>query len=217
MMKFAVIGHPLTQSLSSVMHNAMLKDLGIDGTYELLDTEQEDLVTRVKQLKSQGYTGFNVTIPLKVPITLFLDEFDNLANLAGCANTVKINEDKSLSGYNTDIYGFKTAIPSEIQSSLEGNKVSILGTGGASGAILNVKISQINHGDLCPGFLTGHQCLFQQNFAVAVFASGGDSHYFCHCKNIPSVNLVAFGNQSVKTRRFCVIIKTEKINSLLLF
>lgn len=134
MMKFAVIGHPLTQSLSSVMHNAMLKDLGIEGTYELLDTEQEDLVTRVKQLKSQGYTGFNVTIPLKVPITLFLDEFDNLADLAGCANTVKINEDKSLSGYNTDIYGFKTAIPSEIQSYLKGQKVSILGTGGASRA-----------------------------------------------------------------------------------
>ena len=91
MMKFAVIGHPLTQSLSAVMHNAMLKELNIDGVYELLDTEQEDLVTRVKQLKSQGYTGFNVTIPLKVPITLFLDEFDHLADLAGCANTVKIN------------------------------------------------------------------------------------------------------------------------------
>lgn len=134
MMKFAVIGHPLTQSLSAVMHNAMLKELGIDGTYELLDTEQEDLVTRVKQLKSQGYTGFNVTIPLKVPITLFLDEFDNLADLAGCANTVKINPDMSLSGYNTDIYGFKTAIPSGIQANLKGQKVSILGTGGASRA-----------------------------------------------------------------------------------
>lgn len=73
MVKFAVIGHPLTQSLSAVMHNAMLEHLCIDGSYELLDTEQEDLVTRVKQLKSQGYMGFNVTIPLKVPITLFLD------------------------------------------------------------------------------------------------------------------------------------------------
>ena len=52
MLKFAVIGHPLTQSLSAVMHNAMLKDLGIDGVYELLDTEPEDLVTRVKELNS---------------------------------------------------------------------------------------------------------------------------------------------------------------------
>ena len=134
MLKFAVIGHPLTQSLSAVMHNAMLKDAGIEGSYELLDTDQEELVSRVNQLKSQGYTGFNVTIPLKVPITLFLDEFDHLADLAGCANTVRINENLTLSGYNTDIYGFKTAIPTDVQKNLQRNKVSILGTGGASRA-----------------------------------------------------------------------------------
>ena len=126
MVKFAVIGHPLTQSLSAVMHNAMLEHLGIDGSYELLDTEQEDLVTRVKQLKSQGYMGFNVTIPLKVPITLFLDGCDRLADIAGCANTVKIMDDKTLYGYNTDIYGFQKAIPLEIQDKLKNNTVSIL-------------------------------------------------------------------------------------------
>lgn len=134
MVKFAVIGHPLTQSLSAVMHNAMLEHLGIDGSYELLDTEQEDLVTRVKQLKSQGYMGFNVTIPLKVPITLFLDGCDRLADIAGCANTVKIMDDKTLYGYNTDIYGFQKAIPLEIQDKLKNNTVSILGTGGAARA-----------------------------------------------------------------------------------
>lgn len=134
MVKFAVIGYPLTQSLSAVMHNAMLEYLGIDGSYELLDTEQEDLVTRVKQLKSQGYMGFNVTIPLKVPITLFLDGCDRLADIAGCANTVKIMDDKTLYGYNTDIYGFQKAIPVEIQDKLKNNTVSILGTGGAARA-----------------------------------------------------------------------------------
>lgn len=145
--KFAVIGHPLTQSLSAVMHNAMLKDLGIDGTYELLDTESEDLVSRVKQLKSQGYTGFNVTIPLKVPITLFLDEFDKLADIAGCANTVKVMPDKTLYGYNTDIYGFQTAIPEKIQKEIKGKKVSILGTGGASRAAA-IALCQIGVGEI---------------------------------------------------------------------
>ncbi len=134
MIKFAVIGHPLSQSLSAVMHNAMFKELGLDGTYETLDTESEDLISRVKQLKSQDYSGFNVTIPHKVPITLFLDEFDRSADIAGCANTVKIMPDKSLVGYNTDIYGFKTAIPASTQQKLKGNTVSILGTGGAARA-----------------------------------------------------------------------------------
>lgn len=134
MYKFAVIGHPLTQSLSAVMHNAMIKELGIEGSYELLDTESEDLVNRVKFLKSRDYTGFNVTIPHKVPITLFLDEFDKLADLAGCANTVKILPDKSMCGYNTDIYGFQKAIPQDIQSNIKGEQVTILGTGGAARA-----------------------------------------------------------------------------------
>lgn len=78
--------------------------------------------------------GFNVTIPLKVPITLFLDGCDRLADIAGCANTVKIMDDKTLYGYNTDIYGFQKAIPVEIQDKLKNNTVSILGTGGAARA-----------------------------------------------------------------------------------
>lgn len=134
MYKFAVIGHPLSQSLSGVMHNAMLKDLNLDGQYETLDTESEDLVSRVKQLKSQDYTGFNVTIPHKVTITLFLDDYDKFADIAGCANTVKIMPDKTLYGYNTDIYGFKTAIPEDVKDIITGEKVSVLGTGGASRA-----------------------------------------------------------------------------------
>ena len=148
MIKLAVIGHPLTQSLSAVMHNAMLKELGIEGTYELLDTESEDLVSRVKMLKSQDYSGFNVTIPHKVPITLFLDEFDHSADVAGCANTIKILPDKSLCGYNTDIYGFKTAIPVDIQNNLKGKTVSILGAGGAARAaaiaFCEIGVSTIN-------------------------------------------------------------------------
>lgn len=134
MSKFAVIGYPLAQSLSSIMHNAMFEHLGMDSEYLTLETEQEDLVTRIKQLKSQGYGGFNVTIPLKVPVTLFLDECDASADIAGCANTVKIMPDKSLFGYNTDIYGFQAAIPVEVKSVIKNDKVAILGTGGAARA-----------------------------------------------------------------------------------
>ena len=147
-MKFALIGHPLTQSLSAVMHNAMLENLSIEGSYDLLDTDSEDLVTRIKQLKSQGYSGFNITIPLKVPVTLFLDECDKLADIAGCANTVKIMPDKTLYGYNTDIYGFQAAIPDKMQEELKGQTASILGTGGAARAaaiaLCNIGVKQIN-------------------------------------------------------------------------
>ena len=65
-------------------------------------------------------------------MSLFLDDIDDYANIAGCVNTVKIEDDKSFTGYNTDIYGFKTAIPAEFN--LRGKTASILGTGGAARA-----------------------------------------------------------------------------------
>ena len=132
MYKLGIIGYPLGHSISAAIHNAAMKSIDVEGIYDVLETPPEDLIARLKFLKTQNYTGFNVTIPLKVPVSLFLDEIDDYANIAGCVNTVKINADKTLFGYNTDIYGFKMAIPLEIN--LKGKNASILGTGGASRA-----------------------------------------------------------------------------------
>lgn len=132
MRKFGLIGYPLGHSLSGFIHNAGFKSLGIDATYEILETPPEDLVTRVKWLKNNDYAGFNVTIPLKLPIALFVEEVDKTADIASAVNTVTVNPDKTLKGYNTDVLGFKKAIPSEVD--LKGKKVAVLGTGGASRA-----------------------------------------------------------------------------------
>ena len=132
MLKLGIIGYPLGHSISAVIQKEGLKSIGLEGSYEVLETPPEDLVSRIKYLKTNGYSGFNVTIPLKVPMSLFLDDIDDYANIAGCVNTVKIMDDKSFYGYNTDIYGFKSAIPQEID--LKGKNASILGTGGAARA-----------------------------------------------------------------------------------
>lgn len=132
MYKLGIIGYPLTHSISAAIHKAGFESLGLEGSYDVMETSPEDLISRIKYIKTNGYNGFNVTIPLKVPMSLFLDEIDDYANIAGCVNTVKVLEDKSFMGYNTDIYGFKTAIPTDID--LTGKTASILGTGGASRA-----------------------------------------------------------------------------------
>lgn len=132
MYKLGIIGYPLAHSISAVIQKAGFESLGIEGSYDVLETPPEDLITRIKFLKTNGYQGFNVTIPLKVPMSLFLDDIDDYANIAGCVNTVKVLEDRSFVGYNTDIYGFKNAISSDIN--LNGKRASILGTGGASRA-----------------------------------------------------------------------------------
>lgn len=132
MFKLGIIGYPLGHSISAAIHDAAMKSIDIEGVYDVLETPPEDLISRIKFLKTQNYTGFNVTIPLKVPVSLFLDEIDDYANIAGCVNTVKINADKTLFGYNTDIYGFKMAIP--LEYNLKNKNASILGTGGAARA-----------------------------------------------------------------------------------
>ena len=135
MYKFGLIGYPLSHSMSKVIQEAAFKSIGEEGSYDILETEQEDLIDRIKYLRAYGYQGFNVTIPLKVPITLFLSGVDNIANVAGSANTIKIMPDSSLQGYNTDVYGFVEAIPKEIQDEIKGKNIAILGNGGAARAV----------------------------------------------------------------------------------
>ena len=130
--KFGLIGYPLGHSLSKVIHEAGFKSLGINATYDILETPPDNLVDRIKWLKGNGYKGFNVTIPLKLPISLFVNEVDNYADLARAVNTVYVEADKSLKAYNTDVIGFRRAIPKDID--LRGKKVAILGTGGAAHA-----------------------------------------------------------------------------------
>lgn len=135
MIKLGIIGYPLGHSLSAVMHEAALKEMGIEGEYHVLETPQEDLIDTIKRLRVNGYTGFNVTIPHKVVITPFLSEVDDYANIVGAVNTVLIREDKQLYGYNTDLYGFVSAIPEEKRNELKGKKAAILGSGGAARAV----------------------------------------------------------------------------------
>lgn len=131
--KFALIGYPLGHSLSRYIHEAGFKSLDIQASYEIIETPPDELVDTVKYLKTHGYSGFNVTIPLKLPITMFMDEIDQSANIVNAINTVTINSETGvLKGYNTDAIGFGTAIAQDIQ--LYNKTAGILGTGGAARA-----------------------------------------------------------------------------------
>lgn len=132
--KYCLIGYPLGHSLSSYIHNAGFKSLGLDYQYEILETSPENLVDRIKYLKYNNFAGFNVTIPLKLPVTLFLNEIDASADIVGAVNTVVIRPDKTLKGYNTDVIGFRNAIPQDY--TLAGKVAGILGTGGAARAAI---------------------------------------------------------------------------------
>jgi len=132
MRKFAILGYPIGHTISPQIHKAGFESLSVDATYEILETAPENLIERIKFLKTNGYSGVNITIPLKVKIAMFVDSVDKNADLAGAINTIKIDTDQSMSGFNTDITGFKSAL---LSYDLTGKEVSILGTGGASRAV----------------------------------------------------------------------------------
>ena len=131
MFKFGLIGYPLGHSVSKEIHEAGFRSLGVDASYELIETTEENFIETVKSIKNSGFSGFNVTIPYKVKIAMFTEEFDKNADIAGAVNTVKINTDGSFSGFNTDIAGFLNALPKDKAYP----NVTIIGTGGAARAV----------------------------------------------------------------------------------
>ena len=132
--KYCLIGYPLGHSLSTYIHDAGFASLGLNATYDILETPPDSLVDRIKFLKSNNYAGFNVTIPLKLPVTLFLNDIDISADIVGAVNTVVINPDRTMKGYNTDVIGFRNAIPKDFV--LAGKVAGVLGTGGAARAAI---------------------------------------------------------------------------------
>lgn len=133
--KFALIGYPLDHSMSEYIHLAGFKSMGVNATYEIIPTPPDELSNTIKYLRTNGYSGFNVTIPLKLPVTLFLDEIDPSASIVNAINTVIIDpQTNALRGYNTDAKGFISAIPNDF--SLYGKTIAILGTGGAARAAI---------------------------------------------------------------------------------
>lgn len=135
MIKLGLIGHPLKHSLSPAMHKAALADKGLKGDYVLLGTPPEKLATMVEFMKKTGFKGFNVTIPHKVEVMNYLDSVDKLAVKIGAVNTVVVEENKRMIGYNTDVFGFMEAIPSSARLNFKSQKAAVIGAGGAARAV----------------------------------------------------------------------------------
>lgn len=128
-----LIGDPVTHSMSPAMHNAAFKALGLDYLYLPFRVKEEDLAQAIAGMRAFNMRGLNVTIPHKVAVLPFLDEVDKQAERIGAVNTI-INEEGVLRGYNTDAAGFLQAL---LARGIEpdGQKMVILGAGGASRAI----------------------------------------------------------------------------------
>ncbi len=134
MRSFYLIGNPLSHSFSAAYFLDKFKKENIKDAcyhnYPIIDIGS----IRAWALSDPNLVGFNVTIPYKQTIIPFLDYLSPEAHKIGAVNTV-ICHARKLMGYNTDVIGFKSALP--IMPNIK-KKALILGTGGASKAIAYV-------------------------------------------------------------------------------
>ena len=127
-----VIGNPVHHSLSPAIHNAAFRKMGLNYVY--LAFPVEAIGDAIKGLRALGNSrGFSVTIPHKVAALPFLDEVDQTARHIGAINTIVVENGK-LIGYNTDASGALRALR-EGGAGLSGQRVLILGSGGAARAV----------------------------------------------------------------------------------
>ncbi len=124
---FALVGHPITHSISPFIHNRLFDLSKISANYTLLDLTAYKLANFMDTLNKLD--GYNVTIPYKEDIIRFLDKLCDKAKMYECVNTVK-NCVPGSTGYNTDAYGFLCALKFE-KLNLNGD-VTVLGCGGVA-------------------------------------------------------------------------------------
>lgn len=142
-----VCGWPIHHSLSPVLHNFWLKELGLAGAYVHFAVRPDEAVRAFKSLKRTSISGVNVTLPLKGLAYEAADEHTPDAIKLGVANCL-FKKDGKLIAHNTDLEGFAAPLIKAMGArALSQSPALIIGTGGAAraviGALLALNIPEI--------------------------------------------------------------------------
>jgi shikimate dehydrogenase len=132
-----VMGWPVSHSRSPLIHNYWLQKYGLTGSYVQLPVAPGTLGTAIPGLKALGFKGCNLTIPHKVEAMAFMDEVDPMARRMGAMNTIVVQADGSLKGYNNDGYGYiQSLLDAQPNWRADAGPVTVLGAGGAARAVV---------------------------------------------------------------------------------
>jgi len=135
MNKYAVIGNPIHHSLSPTIHAQFSKQTGLSMSYEKILAPLDGFTAAVNNFVSSGALGFNITIPFKVEAYDLVDDCTLNAKTSGAVNTIKV-ENGTLYGENTDGIGLVNDLCNNLQQTIKGKDILILGAGGATQGIL---------------------------------------------------------------------------------
>ena len=142
--KLALLGTPIEHSLSPDIHRIFAEGCGLDIEYIKIDTDKPRLKDTVERLKSEDFSGFNCTMPLKEEIMKYIDWKSGQSEFLGVANTVKINKINNaqnknnkfmLNGYTTDGDGMAAGIRYN-GIDVTGKNILVFGAGGTTKSVV---------------------------------------------------------------------------------
>ena len=128
-----LFGYPVEHSLSPAMQNAAFASTGLPYRYVLLPATPGEFEAGVGRCVSEGFAGWNVTVPHKERMVSLLDEASDEVLAIGACNTVRV-ENGQLLGFNTDPAGFMRGL-ADAGGVERGTRVVLLGAGGAARSV----------------------------------------------------------------------------------
>lgn len=134
--RYAVVGNPVSHSLSPQIHQAFAQQMDISLSYEAIELAEDGFATGVRDLQQQGFQGLNVTVPFKLEAWQLCDKRSPRAEDSGAVNTLIFLPDGNIAGDNTDGVGLTRDLVNNHRALIKRRKVLILGAGGAVRGVL---------------------------------------------------------------------------------
>lgn len=132
-----VMGWPVAHSRSPLIHNHWIREHHLSGAYGLFPVNPNNLEAAIRGLQALGLAGCNITIPHKVNAMAFVDWVDPLAKRMGAINTIVVQPDGALHGYNNDGFGFiQSLLESQPAWQANAGPIAVLGAGGAARGVV---------------------------------------------------------------------------------
>ena len=188
---FGIIGNPVSHSLSPILHNYWFKKYNINAEYKLYEIRENEIKNIIKDLKERKINGINVTLPYKNIIIPHLSRTINDAKDTHSVNTIFMDNEGSLIGENTDVYGFQAGYLQTLSGVSSNKKALIIGAGGvAPSIILALKKSNINE-----------ISLINRTYEKSLFLK----------KKFPSIHIARWENFEKEIRKFDIIINATSL------
>lgn len=134
--RYAVFGHPVKHSQSPRIQAAFAAQTGQALSYEAIEAPLDGFEATLRAFLAAGGRGGNVTVPFKEQAFRLADRCDDLAAQAQAVNTLRVEPDGRLAGFNTDGIGLLRDLTQNLGVPLRGRRVLLLGAGGAAAGVI---------------------------------------------------------------------------------